>query len=376
MIRLSKSSISEQEVQAVSDILRKEYLGMGPEVQAFEQELKAFFNSDVEVVCVVNGTAALQIALQAAGIKAGHEVLVPSLTYVASFQAISATGATPVACDVRLQDGLIDLADAESRITPATKAIMPVHYASNAGDLDAIYAFAKKHQLRVIEDAAHAFGTRYQQQLIGNVGDVICFSFDGIKNITAGEGGAIVSRDKDVIQQVRDLRLLGVMKDSDKRYARERSWDFDVMEQGWRYHMSDIMAAIGRTQLRRFDSEFRPKRTSLASRYRKLLSGIDGIALFEQQSDNEVVPHILPVRILDAQRDAVREHCLANGIQVGMHYKPNHLLTKFKRNGVRLPNAEQLYEEMLTLPLQVDMQITDVDFVVEHVLQALKKAAA
>jgi dTDP-4-amino-4,6-dideoxygalactose transaminase len=168
--------------------------------------------------------------LQAIGVGVGDEVLVPTLTYVATFQAVSACGAIPVACDVRRADGLLDLEDAARRITPRTKAVMPVHYASFPGDLDALYAFAERHGLRVVEDAAHAFGCEYKGRRIGSFGDVACFSFDGIKNITSGEGGAIVSSDPEIIARAMDARLLGVIKDSEKRYAGERSWEFDVSE--------------------------------------------------------------------------------------------------------------------------------------------------
>jgi dTDP-4-amino-4,6-dideoxygalactose transaminase len=201
---------------------------------------------------VVNGTAALQLALQAAGIWQGDEVLVQSLTYVASFQAISATGARPVACDVDAETLCLDWRDAEKRLTPRTKAVMPVHYAGGVGALDEIYAFAEKYGLRVIEDAAHAFGTEYQGKKVGEFGDIVCFSFDGIKNITSGEGGCIVTNDEEVLRKVRDARLLGVEKDTEKRFSGGRSWEFDVTAQGWRYHMSNIMAAIGLEQLKRF----------------------------------------------------------------------------------------------------------------------------
>ena len=172
-------------------VLDREYLGMGTEVQQFEEALSEYFGRSA--VCVVNGTAALHLALQACEISQGDEVLVPSLTYLASFQAISATGAKPVACDIDPEIFLLDLSDTEKRITARTKAIMPVHYTGGVGDLDAVYEFANKYNIRVIEDAAHAFGTTYKDRRIGSFGDVACFSFDGIKNITSGEGGAIVT---------------------------------------------------------------------------------------------------------------------------------------------------------------------------------------
>ena len=170
---------------------------MGTQVGEFEKELSRFFGRPA--ICVSTGTAALQLALQALGVGQGDEVLVQSLTYVASFQAISATGATAVCCDVDPATITLDVCDVESKITSKTKAIMPVHYAGGVGELDAIYEVAKKYNLRVIEDAAHAFGSSHKSRLVGSYGDIACFSFDGIKNITSGEGGCIVTNDTDVI---------------------------------------------------------------------------------------------------------------------------------------------------------------------------------
>ncbi len=362
MIRLSKSFVGQAEIDAVTAVLGRGFLGMGEEVGRFEEELSTYLGGANQVVCVNTGTAALHLALQAIGIGPGDEVLVPSLTYVASFQAISATGAVPVACDVREQDGLLDLDDARRRVTTRTKAVMPVHYASFPGDIQGIYGFAKEFGLRVVEDAAHAFGCRVEGSYVGNFGDVVCFSFDGIKNITSGEGGAVSSSDEVVLERIRDARLLGVTRDSERRYRGERSWDFDVTHQGWRYHMSDVMAAIGRVQLKRFESELAPKRISLAKRYRLQLQSVQGLRLFSNDVAG-VVPHILPVRILGGRRDEVRMALEAAGVQTGIHYKPNHLLTRFGAGKQRLPVTEKLYSELLTLPLHPQIELADCEHV-------------
>jgi dTDP-4-amino-4,6-dideoxygalactose transaminase len=370
LIRLSRSIVGKSEIEAVSRVLENGYLGMGAECQAFEQELGAFLGGGRQVICVNTGTAALHLALQALGLVPGDEVLVPSLTYVASFQAVSACGAIPVACDVHVETGLLDLEDAARRVTSRTKALMPVHYASYPGDLNKVYSFAKQHNLRVVEDAAHAFGCEYEGEKIGSIGDVVCFSFDGIKNITSGEGGAVVTADREVIARVQDARLLGVVKDSEKRYSGERSWEFDATEQGWRYHMSDLMAAIGRTQLRRFESEFKPKRMALARRYRELLAGIDGVRMFKTDLDT-IIPHILPIRILGGRRERVMRALSDQSIQAGLHYKPNHLLTRFGAGRVVLPVVERLYEELLTLPLHPGVSFDEVEQIVDVVRNAL-----
>ena len=302
MIRLSKSVIGSEEINAVKCVLEKEFLGMGEEVHKFESELSKYFNNNV--VCVNSGTAALQLALQSIGVKKGDEVLVQSLTYLATFQAITATGATPVACEVNTSDFTIDLGDAKSKLTDRTVAIVPVHYAGNPGDLKSIYDFASSNNLRVIEDAAHAFGTTYNEKLIGSFGDIVCFSFDGIKNITSGEGGAVLSNDKEIISKVKNYRLLSVNKDSEKRYMNQRTWDLDVYEQGWRYHMSNIMAAIGIVQLKKF-KKFKDKRQNLAKKYFELLDNEKNLSLTKINYDL-VVPHIFMIRVLNGKRNELK----------------------------------------------------------------------
>ena len=373
VMRLSRSIVGPREAEAVARVLVEDgYLGMGSEVQAFERELAAFVGvEENHVACVSSGTAALHLAVESV-VNPGEEVLVQSLTYIASFQAISAARAIPVACDVVPETVTVDLRDAEKRITPKTKAIMPVHYASNPGALDAVYEFAKCHGLRVIEDAAHAFGCLYRGRKIGSFGDIRCFSFDGIKNITSGEGGAIVTSDPWVLSRAKDARLLAVQKDTEKRFAGARSWDFDAAHQGYRYHMSNLFAAIGRVQLRRLPGEFGPKRIALAKQYRNRLEGIPGIGLLEAEL-GPTIPHIQPLRIFSGRRDGVREMLEGQGIQTGIHYKPNHLLQYYGGGRSSLPVTERLYEELLSVPLHPGLDVPDVDRVCERVIQFLSR---
>ncbi len=373
LIRLSKSSISKLEKRNVVKILSKEFLGMGQEVQLFENNLIKFFkNKKRKVVAVSSGTAALQLALQSLRLKNNDEVLVPSLTYLSSFQAISANKLKPVPCDVNEKTMTIDIDDLKRKINSKTKVIMPVHYAGGAGNLDEVYAIAKKKSLRVVEDAAHAFGTIYNKKLIGSFGDIVCFSFDGIKNITTGEGGCVVSQDKKIIQKIQDSRLLGINKDSEKRYKKARSWDFNVTDQGWRYHMSNIMAAIGNIQLKRFKF-LSNKRKSLARKYDELLMNHEQIKIIKQNYSN-VVPHIYPVRILGLKnRVRLIKFFKNKNIEVGFHYKPNHLLDFYKKNKVRLPNTEKIFPELLTLPLHPDLSFSDVVKIGNILKQNIKK---
>ena len=361
-IRLSKSSLSQAEKDAVVQVLNKEYLGMGEEVKLFEEKIKSYLKTTMDVVCVNTGTSALHLALSTLGLKAGDEVLVPSLTYVASYQAISATGAKPISCEVNPNTLFLDIDDARAKITNNTKVIVPVHYASSSKGMDEVYKLAQEFELRVAEDAAQAFGSKRDEKLVGRQGDIICFSFDGIKNITSGEGGAILSSDKNFIQKVQDARLLGVEKDTQMRYKSQRSWDFDVKEQGFRYHMSNIMAAIGIVQLDRLEN-FKIKRQNIAKTYCKTLNSIEQIELLNFDFD-EVLPHIFVIKA--QKRDELREYLLANNIECGIHYKPNHLHTKYKSN-FNLPITEQIYEEILTLPCHFDLTEDEQNIVIKKV---------
>lgn len=366
-LRLAKSVVGPREADAVRRVLLEDgYLGMGREVQLFEEELAAFLGVErSRAVCVNSGTAALHLAVQALTTP-GDEVLVQSLTFVASFQAIVAAGAVPVACEVNPETISIDLSDAERRLTDKTRAIMPVYYASNPASVDEVYEFASRHQLRVIEDAAHAFGCSHGGRMIGSFGDTACFSFDGIKNITSGEGGLVVTTDPEVARKVGDARLLGVEQDTARRFAGERSWDFDVSAPGYRYHMSNLFAAVGRVQLERLGPEFGPRRRELAQRYRARLGTVPGLRLLDVDLES-VIPHMQPVRVLDGRRDALRGHLQERGIPTGIHYKPNHLLTLFGGGQPRLPVTEQLYDELLTLPLHPELEDASIDRITSEI---------
>lgn len=375
-MRLSRSIVGEAEAEAVHRVICEDgYLGIGKEVQQFEADVAAYLGVPASWVISVNtGTAALHLAVEAVlGHGSGAEVLVPSLTFVASFQAIGGAGAVPVACDARLDTATIDLADAERRLTSRTKAIMPVHYASNPVDLDGVYAFAEKHGLRVIEDAAHAFGCLYKGRKIGSFGDVACFSFDGIKNITSGEGGCAVFFNATEAGYAADARLLSVEGDTRSRFAGTRTWDPDVKRIGWRFHMSNIMAAIGRVQLSRLDGEFIPARRALGDIYRQRLAGLDGLRLLQADPQDFVVPHIVCVRVLNGRKDELKAALTAAGIPVGVHYKPNHLLSLFRPapGSLPLPVTEQLYGELVTLPMHPGLSAADVEHICDVITATL-----
>ena len=371
-MRLSRSIVGEAEADAVRRVIVEDgYLGMGAEVQRFEADIAAYLGVQPEQVITVNtGTAAVHLAVEAC-CAPDSEVLVPSLTFVASFQGISAARCVPVACEVRKDSGTLDLDDAERRLTEKTSAVMPVHYASNPWQLDEVHNFAARHKLRVIEDAAHALGCTSKGRKIGSFGDVVCFSFDGIKNITSGEGGCIIAFDPETARLCSDARLLSVENDAQKRFAGARSWEFDVTRQGWRYHMSNIMAAIGRVQLARLEGEFAPARRALSARYRAGLETVAGVAPLHNDPHCDVVPHIFPVRVLHGKKDSVKAALAEAGVPTGVHYKPNHLLSFYKTD-YSLPVTEGLFAELVTLPLHPGLSEADVD----HVIDSLRKAVA
>ena len=374
-MRLARSIVGEAEAEAVRRVLLDDgYLGMGAETGRFEADLAAWLGVETwQVISVNSGTAALHLACEAVA-GPGGEVLVPSLTFVASFQAISAAGLTPVPCDVLPETGTLDVEDAARRLGPRTVAVMPVDYASNPWHLDDVYAFASRHGLRVVEDAAHAFGCRHHGRKIGSFGDLVCFSFDGIKNITSGEGGAVVAFDRADAQRISDARLLAVEGDAAKRYAGERTWEPDVRRQGWRYHLSNIMAAIGRVQLSRLEREFIPARRELAELYRRSLADLPGVGLLRTDPDDYIVPHLQPVKVPAPFRQAVQQGLMRRGIPTGRHYRPNHLLTRYGAGSVRLPGAEELYSQLLSLPLHPGLTPQEVEEVCLALAESLAEA--
>jgi dTDP-4-amino-4,6-dideoxygalactose transaminase len=357
MIRLSKSVVGKAESQAVAHVIEDiGYLGMGETVGLFEKDLQNYVGGNTRCICVNSGTAALHLAVLSVT-HPGDEVLVPSFTFVSTYQAITGAGCIPVSCEINPETLTLDLRDAEKRITKRTTAILPVYYASNITMMDEYRQFAEEHHLHLVEDAAHAFGCRNNGEIVGSSGEAVCFSFDGIKNITSGEGGAIFSSDPEVIAAVSDSRLLGVIKDSEKRYAGQRSWVFDVTAQGYRYHMSNIFAAIGRVQLSRFEKEFAPKRKYIAKKYTALLSGNKNVKLIKMDYDN-IVPHIFPIEILNGKRDELTQQLKAHDIQFGVQYRPNHILSYFKSD-YPLPVTEDVYSKIISIPMHPEL--TDAD---------------
>jgi dTDP-4-amino-4,6-dideoxygalactose transaminase len=368
MIQMSKPDVGAEEIQTITEVFKDGYLGCGTYVNKFEEELKRYLNR--EVVCVSSGTSALHLSLEALDIGSGCEVIVQSLTFIATFQAVAVTGARVIPCDINTDDLSIDLADAKKKITKRTKAIIPVHYAGYPGNLEQVYNFAKKYNIRVIEDAAHSFGGRYKGKPIGFSGDVVCFSFDPVKIITCGEGGAIISDDDQVISRVKDMRSLGL-----KKCITEIDKTTTVNGPGWRYHMSNINAAIGLEQYKKLD-HFLDVRQSLASLYVSLLKNNKYIDLlpYDYQS---ISPYIFVVRLKNIERTAVIEEMRQRGVECGYHYYPPHLNPYFRNfYSESLPAVEKVYKSLLTLPLHTGITDKNVRVVVENLEDVLKNKEA
>ena len=366
-IKLSSPYVGEEEKAAVCRVLDSHVLNMGIETREFEKELKEFFKrEDVEVCCVNSCTSALHLALQAHGIGPGDEVLVPTYTFISSFQAVSATGATPIPCDIDVDDAFISESDAEKRITNKTKAILPVSFAGCDSKAGNIYKLASKYNIHVIEDVAHSFG---DEKVVNRAG-TLCFSFDAIKNITCSDGGAVITSNKEIANKIKDARLLGVIGDTEQRYSGKRSWNSDTVDQGWRYHMSNICAAIGRAQLAKFD-EIRHRRQTFSKMYIEGLKDVRGTRLLPINA-HSAVPHIFPIVIENGKRDELKSFLLEHNIESGVQYKPNHFLTKFYK-GYSLLNAEELYGKILSIPLHPRLFEDDVSYVIETIKKFFKK---
>ena len=364
MLPVSRPSMGQEELEEVKKVFDSGWLGLGETVFEFESVLKEYLGAK-NVIAVNTGTTALHIALDAFGVGVGDEVIVPSLTFCASIQAITALRAIPVFCEVYPNSLNIDIEDVKNRITPKTKAIMPVHYCGNACDMDALLDIGKEKNIIIVEDAAHAFGSLYKNRKIGSFGDVTCFSFDPIKNITCGEGGAVVLGNDEIAEEIRRKRILGIDKDTWHRYRNERSWFYEVTTQGYRYHMSNINAAIGIAQFKKFES-FIQRKKEIVQRYNDAFVNIDGIKVLSWNL-KETAPFTYIIRVLNNKREDLIDFLKEKGVGSGIHYIPNHLQPFFKHFATSLPVTEKLGEEILTLPLYYDMTDVQVSTVIEAV---------
>lgn len=364
MIKVAQGLLEQEELALVKEAFDYGYFGHAQKVEQFEREVARICNVEEDMVVAVNsGTNALFLALVAAGIGKGDEVIVPSLTFVASFQAISLTGATAVACDVYEDTLLCDIEDIRKKITPNTKAIMPVHYCGNICDMDALLALGKEYGIHIIEDAAHCFGGQYKGQAVGSYSDIACFSFDSIKVISCGEGGAVVSHNKELIANIKLTRMLSMNKSEHPMSPNGVKMDYEVALQGYRCHMSNINAAIGLAQIEKLE-RFIDRRRQMCAMY---LEGLKDNTLIEFMNVkyDEIVPFMFIVRVKNGMRDKLKAYLWENDIETAIKYVPSHLFKLYRQDNC--PVTEQAFEEILELPLHCRLSDEDVETVIKTV---------
>jgi len=352
----------------VTDALHVGWLGMGANTKEFEERIASFLGlTDRYVVATNTGTSALHLALRAAGVGPGDEVLTTSFNYVADHQAIRACGAEPVMCDIREDNLGIDTDKAELLITARTKAIDPLHFAGIPCDIDGVYRLGKKHGLRVLEDATHAFGTVHNGRKLGSFGDMTWFSFDPVKVVTSIDGGCVVTSSLDELHRLQRMRLLGVDKDTSERYKNRRAWEYDVVSEGYRYHLTNIMASIGISQIKRVD-EFIASRQRVCRVYSEAFRPLCGVKV-PATDFSGVSPFIYSIRVLDGRRDAFIAHMHTHAIDVGIHFMPVHKHTHFAacRRG-EMDITDRVTQEVVTLPLHSNMKPEFVERVVKGVV--------
>ncbi len=380
MIRVAFGCLGREELEAVEAVFKDGYFGLSPRVAEFEAALDGYLGCEGSIA-VSSGTAALHLALDALGIGPGDEVVVPSLTFVGSFQAVSRTGATPVPCEVDPVTLLMEISDVKARITSDTKAIMPVHYAGNPCDMDALLDIKRERGIRIVEDAAHALGTVYKGRTgslyngkkIGSFGDITCFSFDSVKVISCGEGGAVICNDEatagELQRTMREKRLLGIDRTSHSAHWKERAWSFDVSTQGYRYHLGAINAAIGIEQLKKIDA-FIARRRDICRQYEAGLSQVAGLKLLAIDY-GRISPFMFTVRVGSGLRDGLKSYLAEREIETGISYVPNHGHS-FYKSSIELPVTDRLYSEILSLPLHCNLTDKEVGYVVGCVKEFFK----
>jgi len=379
--------IGEEEIRAVEACLRSGWVTTGPVTRRFETAFRDYLGAEVEAIAVNSATAGLHLALEAAGVGPDDEVIVPTLTFTASAEVVRYLGARPVFVDADPHTLNLDPAAVAAAITPRTRAIVPVHFAGMAADMDAIGRLARRHGLRVIEDAAHAFPTRHRGRLVGTLdSDVTVFSFYANKTMTTGEGGMVVTRDPRLAERIRCMRLHGISRDAFDRYtARTPSWYYEVVAAGFKYNLTDIASAIGIEQLRKID-RFQQRRTMLAGRYDAALAGLPLVlpARPETGSGSTHAWHLYVVRLERAApgggdsadgagiahggRDALIARLAERGIGTSVHFIPLHRQPYWRDSyGLRaaeFPVAEAAFGAMLSLPLYTRMGDADQERVI------------
>jgi dTDP-4-amino-4,6-dideoxygalactose transaminase len=369
-----RPAVDEADIDRVAETLRSGWLTTAGNVKALEQELATYCGA-AHVNAVNSATAALHLTLAAWGFGPGDEVITTPYTFCATANVVVHTGATPVFADVRPHDLNIDPAAIERAVTPRTKAIIPVHFACEPCDMDAILAIARRHNLKVLEDAAHAIGAVYRGRMVGSIGDATAFSFYATKNMTTGEGGALATDDASLSDRVRMLTLHGMNRDAWNRYDAGGSWRYDVQAFGFKDNLTDFAAALGRGQLTKLDL-FTERRTAIVQRYFENLRDEERLILPGFSEENRQAWHLFMVRLRPGASAIGRDDAIRKlgqrGIQCSVHFIPVHYFTAYRRMGHwtdgDFPVAEAAFAGAISLPLFPDMTLSEVD----EVSQALQ----
>jgi perosamine synthetase len=372
-----RALIETEEINAVVDVLKSGWLTTGPRVKQFEASFAQYLNA-THAVAVNSCTAALHLALAAIGLQEYDEVILPTMTFAATGEVVLYFNARPVLLDCAPHSFHMDTKRIKNAITPRTKAILAVHYSGYPCDMDPILDLAKRFDLKVIEDAAHALPARYKDKTVGTIGDISCFSFYATKTLTTGEGGMVTTENSAYAERIRRLSLHGITRDAWKRYSAEGSWRYDIEEMGHKYNLTDLQAALGLAQLAKCDA-MRARRAALAERYTRELSTLEAFLTPTVPRDVEHAWHLYVLQVNEAalriNRDQVIEELKQRGIGVSVHFIPLHLHPLYQqrcryRPG-DFPHAEERFAGALSLPLYPGLTGEEQD----RVIQALHDIA-
>lgn len=372
-IPYGRQMVDEEDIQAVVQVLSGDYLTTGPKVEEFEHIVAQYVGCRY-AVAVSNGTAALHAACFAAGIGPLDEVITTPVTFAASANCILYCAGRPVFADIDALTYNIDPEDIRRKITPRTKAVIPVHLAGQPCDLDSIHSIAKEHGLIVIEDGAHALGAEYKGRKIGGLSDMTTFSFHPVKPITTGEGGMVTTNDKELYQKLLLFRSHGITRDPALLSGQEGPWYYEQQELGYNYRITDIQCALGISQMKKLDC-FLEKRRILAERYHKALADCPDIILPFQAEGTNSGWHLYMIQVINHDRREVFEKLQKSGIGVNVHYIPVYHHPYYQKNGYKgtiCENAEELYRHMISLPLYPTLTEKEQ----ERVILCVKEACA
>jgi dTDP-4-amino-4,6-dideoxygalactose transaminase len=374
--------IGEEEIQAVVETLRSGWITTGPVTRQFEHEFAAFIGGDVDALAVNSATAGLHLAVEAIGIGPGDEVITTTHTFTATAEVIRYMGAHPVFVDIDPDTFCIDPAAIDAAVTSRTKAIIPVHYGGMVCDMGAIHAIARRHNLKVVEDAAHALPATWQGQLVGSLdSDVTVFSFYATKTLTTGEGGMLVTRDPEIARRVAIMRLHGISKDAFDRYhSRKPSWRYEIVAPGFKYNLTDLASALGIQQLKKARS-FHERRFKLAARYDAAFRDLPLLLPPRPQDPKAHAWHLYVIQLLDSagvSRDEFIEKMAEEGIGCSVHYIPLHLhpywSETYHLNPGDYPRSLRVFERAVSLPLYTRMTDEQQDRVINCVRALIKNA--